>query len=38
MNVEVVKFKKLLEWFVEKLKVNNNIIFGEKDGLIKNFQ
>ena len=30
MNEEIVKFKKLLEWFVEKLKVNNNIIFGEK--------
>lgn len=30
MNVEVVKFKKLLEWFVRQLKINNDVIPGVK--------
>ena len=30
MNKEIVKFKKLLEWFVKQLKINNEIISGDK--------
>ena len=30
MNTEVIKFKKLLEWFSNQLKINNEIIPGEK--------
>ena len=30
MNVEVVKFKKLLEWFVRQLKINNDVVPGVK--------
>ena len=30
MNVEVVKFKKLLEWFVMQLKINNDVVPGVK--------
>ena len=30
MNTEVINFKKLLEWFTNQLKINNEIIPGEK--------
>jgi len=30
MNVEAVKFKKLLEWFVKQLKINNDVLPGIK--------
>ena len=30
MNGEVLKFKKLLEWFVRQLRINNDIIPGKK--------
>ena len=30
MNTEVERFKKILEWFVTQLKINNDIIPGIK--------